>query len=930
MGRAPRRLHEPAPDHVQDTFRARSPVYRYLVVGQKVDNKGVMMLRCTFCNKVFQGTLFQATRHFTQTNYCKDVSDEALYEIARRTQQKFEADQTERVARYAVERGLDVPDTGGARGGEAGQRPVEGGVGGDGGHGAPDHPLGGGGGDTEEGVIHFNCEARGPGEEGVPKHEDGPEFYPRTGERMEDWRRRAGKGAATEGSSKRKEGGTDPVATPTGKRLRQQKFGAGAPELQRCALRVMHMWSCASPAERNWPVHEGIHVKKRNQLAFEKVVQLIEITANVRLTEYRWVGCGYVLPWQWDEGMLDCQAGLEVEPVRTGTSMGMTEEEIVRQVALITRDPIGASSPPSADVVFGRRACINHPYPREDDLDEESVPEAADDPALRIPREIDETHDDLDSEETRAYTARRASATATANTKELGSALPQRGLLYRGGAVRQLRLRSLSPRILQEEGALSAAAVEGGMAPAAVADATIAAAVDEIAAAAAAMLEEMAAALLEEAPAAGGGAAVEGQVAAAGGAAGGTAAVEVERAATVEEEEAPSAAAVEGGVAGPVEEEIAAQTEVQCGGDDERLMQQFLTEELDPVIAGMTPGVARGFGISDSEMGTHLDFDLSMGLPRSCGGATSTDRAPSRDEATGQTLTQTPRERTTTESPDAARDIMERERARLFALSNPRAQAFARALEEARLRETGGDCVQGRVVAVDEAVQAGQRRDEGAIDARCVVQETATGPVVPFSGLHLAQGRQSQAVHMAVHGVPPPVITDLGSDRWLCPHVFLAILLRRRTTAAREVPASGCEPQRGRSRGVSTESLEHALRAATRAVLEQTPRKRGVPPRPRPVPAEGGAALGESSRAEGLGMPRGSRREQTVAEARVRVVVLRKGGDPITIEEDDRDTDAVVREEDEDYEGEEEGEEESRSDSDGDDDNDYDEPPPPP
>ncbi|GBG82095.1 hypothetical protein CBR_g34375 [Chara braunii] len=746
----------------------------------------------------------------------------------------------ERVSRYAAERGLDVLGTGGARGGEAGRRLAEGGVGGDGGHGAADPTLGGGGGETEEGVIHVDREARGPGDEGVPEWEDVPEVYPGTGERLEDWRRRASKGAAMEGSSKRKEGGSDPAATPAGKRLRQQKvtdvydgewvarhkkaflrwlysnrvsfnafrnqvwkayqqvfleqpgsslravlsnhceiasmravethraelakeleevrqpfwvtgatllsdgrksrdgrpienflaagsrgvvvyttinregesddvvhvlhrwvtifhefsfggpqrinaictdsasayvgaaraltspsmppaddtrtfasipwsadvcvmarwvrrqirwdpwwqrvativhimqpvmellrrmdrggqymslmiewtqdlvrrvtvacaplgtsfadriirrvqariqhilepahcarfllnpcrrhvhyfsgqverydawlvgqakryiltqtgfelegaenilacrqfedfhiqqgrfgdwggpegrargracsgdsetiecvswwsqFGSGSPQLQRCALRVMHMWSCASPAERNWAVHEGIHTKKRNQLAFEKVVQLIEITANVRLTEYRRARCSYVLPWQRDEGMLDCQVGLELEPVRTGTRRRMTDEEIARQ----------------------------------------------------------------------------------------------RGLLHRGGAVRQLRLRSPSPGIGQEEGGPSAAAVESSMTPAAVSDATIAAAVEEIAAAATV--------LVEDPPAAGGGAAVEGQVAAAGGAGGGAATVEVEVAAALEEEDPPSAAAVE--------EEIVAQAEVQRGGNDERLM----------------------------------------------------------------------------------------------------------------------------------------------------------------------------------------------------------------------------------------------------------------------------------------------------------------------------------------------------------------------
>ncbi|GBG68014.1 hypothetical protein CBR_g1134 [Chara braunii] len=1260
----------------------------------------------------------------------------------------------ERVARYAAERGLDVPGTGGARGGEAGRRPAEGGVGGECGHGAVDPTLGGGGGETEEGVIHVDREARGPGEEGVPEREDVPEFYPGTGERLEDWWRRAGKGAATEGSSKRKEGGSDPAATPAGKRLHQQKvtdvyggewvarhkkaflrwlysngvsfnafrnqawkayqkvlleqsgsslcavlpnhceiasmravethraelakeleevrqpfwvigatllsdgrksrdgrpivnflaagsrgvvvytainregeaddvvhvlrrwvtifhefsfcgpqrinaictysasaymgaaraltspsippglrritwlpcsvhvcnkllsdmgtscdafvdpitrarvlvvffkthlavlhffrtrnpdkglilscetrfasvysmlerllalqdtlqdvkrgddarafasipwfadvcvmarwfmllmiewtqdlvrrvtvactslgeslaeriirrvqartqhmlepahsagfllnprrrhfryfsgqverydawlvgqakryiltqmgfelegveyilacrqfedfhiqqgrfgdwgepegrahghacsgdsetiecaswwsqFGSGAPELQRCALRVMHMWSCASPAERNCAVHEGIHTTKRNQLAFEKVVQLVEITAN------------------WDEGMLDCQAGLELEPMRSGTRRGMTEEEIARQVALITRDPIRASAPPSTDAVFDRRDCIFRPYPREDDSREEPIPEAADDPALRIPREIDEMHEDPDSEETRAHTTRRAADRAEremlGETRTFGD--HSHGLVHKGGAVRQLRLQSPSPGILSEEGAPSAAAVESSVAPAAVLDMTIAAAVEEIAAAAAAsVLEEMVASVLEEdPPAAGGGAAVEGQVPAVGGAGGGAAAVEVEVAAAVEEEEAPSAAVVE--------EEIAAQAEVQRGGDDERLMQQFLTEELDPAIAGMTPGVARGVGISDSEMGTNLDLDLTMGLPPSSGGATSTDRAPSRDEALGQTSTQTARERTTTESPDAARDIMERARARLLASTDPRAQAFTRAVEEARRREIGGDCVQGGVVAgedvaegvaakpvpeampggaeaadvavegrpqaVDEAVQAGQRRVEGAIDARR--EDVCDTTIFERTDIDLDSTRRVME-HTA------RLQPGLGGGGV-------------RTTAAREVPASGCEPQQGRGRGVSTETLEYALRAATRVVQEQIPRKRGVPPRPRPVPAEGGAALGESSGAEGLGMPRGSRREQTIAEASSRVVVLRKGGGPVTIEEDDPTTDAAVRDADEDYEGEEWGEEDSRSGSDGDDDDDYDEPPPSP
>ncbi|GBG72479.1 hypothetical protein CBR_g12054 [Chara braunii] len=817
----------------------------------------------------------------------------------------------ERVARYAAERGVDVPGTGGVRGGEAGRQPLEGASGGVGGD--------GGGGDMEEGAIGVDREARVPGEQGVPGHEDVPEVYPGTGERMEDFLRRAAKGPVGEGSSKRKEGGTDPAAAPAGKRLRQQKvadvyggewvarhkktflrwlYSSGVPfnafrnqawkAYQQVLLEqpgsspravlpshseIASMQAVETHPERNWAVHEGIHTKKRNQLAFEKVVQLVEITANVQLSEYR-------------------RAGLHLSPV-------------------------GDSAPPAAEAVFGRRASIFCPYPREDDSDEEPIPEAAYHPALRIPREIDEMH--LDPEEdTRAHTARRAAdrveremmggeeelwgpfgevastggsgaratspaptrqgssmpppsapspappspvapyepTTAAEDTEELASSLPQRGLLHRGGVVRELRLRSPFPGVLQEEGGPSATIVEGEMAvEGGLADTTIAGVVDQIAVAAAASLpEEMTASVsAEEAPAPGGADAVEGQARAAGGAAGGAtggaAALDGFVAATAGV--AGGADAVEGGMPGAVEEEIGAQAEVSSGGGDERLMQQLLTEQYDPVMAGMTPGVARGLGMSDSQMGSHLDLDLSMGLPPSCGGATSTDRAPSRDDAGGESLTQ-PQIVTTTGSPDAARNILERERARLMASTNPRAQAFAWALEDARRRETGGDCVEGGVTGV-------------------VAGEDVVERVVARADAEAVQGG-----------------------------------------------------------GVSADSLEYALMAVKRAVHKQTPRKRGVFPRPRPVPAEGGDALGETSGAEGLGMPRGSHREQTVTEASARVVVLRKAGAPVTIEEDDPETDVAVREEDEDYEGEEEGEEESERGSDGDYDHDEHEPSPPP
>ncbi|GBG67755.1 hypothetical protein CBR_g881 [Chara braunii] len=540
------------------------------------------------------------------------------------------------------------------------------------------------------------------------------------------------------------------------------QYGAGAPELQRCALRVVHMWSCASPAKRNWAIHEGIHTKKRNQLTFKKVVQLVEISANVRLNDYRRAGCSYVLPWQRDEGMLDCQAGLEVESVHTGTRRGMTQEEIAQQVTLITCDPIGTFAPPSADAVFDRRACIFRPYPRDDDSDEEPAPEAADDPALPIPPEIDETHEDADDMETRTYTACRAvdraeremtgrdedcwgpfgevvytessmptppvpshappspvsplqSATAAAETEELASSLPQHELLQRFVAVLRLRLRSPSLRVLQEEvGHLATPADEGAT------------------------------------PSGGGG---QGRGSDGGGGS-------------------------------------------SSGG------------------GGTSSGDGGGGGAS---------WSSGEGGDSNCSGG---------------------------ERGGSASDVVERD--------------------------------------VCDTTLFG-RTDIDLDSTRSVTKLTAR--LRPGLGTHSSGGT--------------------------------------RTTGARELAAAGCEPQRGRGGGVSTSSLDHALRAVTRVVHEQTPCKRVVP-RPRPVPAEGGPALGESSGVEGVGMPCGSCRQDTVAQASTRVVLVRKGDGPFTIEEDDPKTAPTVQEEDEDYEGEEESEEEDSESGNSGDHNDDDEPPPPP
>ncbi|GBG70801.1 hypothetical protein CBR_g8101 [Chara braunii] len=136
--------------------------------------------------------------------------------------------------------------------------------------------------------------------------------------------------------------------------------------LQVIALRVMYMWTCSSPAERNWAVHEGVQTKKRNRLEFEKVAKLVEILANVRLLSHQRAGRGFALPWTLDESLLDVEGGIGIRPSWKGTDESRTREEVEAQRRSWQRNPCGSRAPPG-DVgdVFGNQAAT-HPYPRDD------------------------------------------------------------------------------------------------------------------------------------------------------------------------------------------------------------------------------------------------------------------------------------------------------------------------------------------------------------------------------------------------------------------------------------------------------------------------------------------------------------------------------------------------------------------------------------
>ncbi|GBG60809.1 hypothetical protein CBR_g12547 [Chara braunii] len=145
-------------------------------------------------------------------------------------------------------------------------------------------------------------------------------------------------------------------------------------------------------AKINWAVHEGINMKKCNRLAFEKVVKLVEITANMQLMSYRQSDSDNVLPWQRDKTMLDVTAEIELEPAATGKREGMTEEEIAEQIVSISKDPIGTAPPPGVAFVFGEHATIFRPYYRDNESDYEHDFDDEHNLHLSIPREIDETH----------------------------------------------------------------------------------------------------------------------------------------------------------------------------------------------------------------------------------------------------------------------------------------------------------------------------------------------------------------------------------------------------------------------------------------------------------------------------------------------------------------------------------------------------------
>ncbi|GBG90316.1 hypothetical protein CBR_g50565 [Chara braunii] len=117
------------------------------------------------------------------------------------------------------------------------------------------------------------------------------------------------------------------------------EHGRAHPELRTIAIRVMHLWTSASPAERNWAEHERVSTARRCKLGFAKLAQLVEIATNLKLASCARQGGGYVLPWVMGSGRGGTVAEEEdeegdVEPEVWGARPdgSVPEQEIQRQI----------------------------------------------------------------------------------------------------------------------------------------------------------------------------------------------------------------------------------------------------------------------------------------------------------------------------------------------------------------------------------------------------------------------------------------------------------------------------------------------------------------------------------------------------------------------------------------------------------------------
>ncbi|GBG87964.1 hypothetical protein CBR_g46331 [Chara braunii] len=186
--------------------------------------------------------------------------------------------------------------------------------------------------------------------------------------------------------------------------VRWFEHGRAHPELHTIAIHVMHLWTPASPAERNWAEQELISTARRCKLGFAKLAQLVEIATNLKLASCARQGGGYVLPWVMGSGRGGTTAEEEdeegdVEPEVWGARPdgSVPEQEIHRQIVAF-RDS-RPSRARSVQDVFGSRATKLRPWPEGGDVDAAAADDDIDDDWI----DVDDTPQSRDPTAERVY-----------------------------------------------------------------------------------------------------------------------------------------------------------------------------------------------------------------------------------------------------------------------------------------------------------------------------------------------------------------------------------------------------------------------------------------------------------------------------------------------------------------------------------------------
>ncbi|XP_059072640.1 uncharacterized protein LOC131873640 isoform X1 [Cryptomeria japonica] len=118
-----------------------------------------------------------------------------------------------------------------------------------------------------------------------------------------------------------------------------ENYGAGTPNLQKIAIRVLSQPCSASGCERNWSVFESIHTKKRNRLSQKRLNDLVFVRYNLRLRVRQVEGVSHEAI---DLDEIDPYGDWTMNEQNDGDDVLLTEEEIAEIERGAAQDAEGA------------------------------------------------------------------------------------------------------------------------------------------------------------------------------------------------------------------------------------------------------------------------------------------------------------------------------------------------------------------------------------------------------------------------------------------------------------------------------------------------------------------------------------------------------------------------------------------------------------